>query len=1135
MTDMQPINRWVLYYEGRVVRPRPDLGLGFCPYLVDPPGAPQPPSPTMTVNYVGAEGMLVLSCPDGYAGNFQRVEPGYPAGVVFEDASSSYHLRPLPTGDGSFILGRADPSFPSGNNYLGYVVVLPGDHIPYDWLCLSLDVQPAQASRFTASGLDRASILDCVQVSLDANGMTFAGVDVTKADLSGSNLSGCDFRHVAGGSFGSCSVAGSHLQGASFSGLPMAGLQMSWSDCTGADFTGCDFTSMQTGGELPPVMASADLTGAVIPAGIPLGKTRDGVGSFAGALLANATLTGADLAGADLSGADLSGTGVSVFSPVFESSQGINDYDLLGEADRVIALDFDADAAHPKANYLVCYRPGRGACAILDRITDASGNVTFGHVYFQGDPGDGIGGYNLLDAADQMIAYDYDSTGNLGHLVCYRPGAGWISVIEKKTAADGTATFDKAWDSTSGIGGSAGCNLLNPADRIIAFDYEGTGHLDHLLCYRPGTGQIWILEKDSDVSGNVTFTAVFSSTDGIGGYPLTNAGDLIIAVGGANHGHLDHLLCYRPGSGTVLIAEKRTASNSAVTFASIFASSDGIGGCDLSNPGDQIIAFDYTGTGNPDHLLCYRPAAGMALTVTNGTISHSGTVWILKEGTDQQNHITFTPVYHKTTGIGGYDLSDPTDRVIAYDYAGTGAFRALVCYRPGTGTVWVIPGEPARPARLTADAAGHVCDLSGTDLSSAHFAGTELNGVDLSGATLVGTDFTGTDLTRATFSTPLIRSDDPSNPTVFAGCTLAFATLGLDWSYLDLTSAVVIALPGDLTGLAAVSAQLTGFNFDGLILDGANFASATLIDAHFSLAKIRQPAGGQAPSFKGAVMTGTVLSGAVLDQVSFHGAVLGGVTSDQAANFSSAWISNCDFSDANAYAVVFAGATLVGGNTLTGVLDLQESDFSGAYLPNTSFNGASLQGADFDGACMIGCDLTDAQLGPARSGAKVASLDSACLQAAVFLGVSFDRASLVNAAITGQGGMIQVSHYDEDGSLVGPEPLAWRPHDLPGGGSFTDGTVCPNTLTYKDNTAGGKTIAQMMEAPNPPTKWVPVGRLRLPRRSPANRVLSGILPGLSGRRSLFGRGAWPAAGPLGRIRQRLGQPWAHVGLSPGPC
>ena len=46
-------------------------------------------------------------------------------------------------------------------------------------------------------------------------------------------------------------------------------------------------------------------------------------------------------------------------------------------------------------------------------------------------------------------------------------------------------------------------------------------------------------------------------------------------------------------------------------------------------------------------------------------------------GSDQQNHITFTPVYHKTTGIGGNDLTDPADWVIAYDYAGTGAFGAL--------------------------------------------------------------------------------------------------------------------------------------------------------------------------------------------------------------------------------------------------------------------------------------------------------------------------------------------------------------------------------------------------------------------------------------------------------------------------
>lgn len=85
-----------------------------------------------------------------------------------------------------------------------------------------------------------------------------------------------------------------------------------------------------------------------------------------------------------------------------------------------------------------------------------------------------------------------------------------------------------------------------------------------------------------------------------------------------------------------------------------------------------------------------------------------------------------------------------------------------------------------------------------------------------------------------------------------------------------------------------------------------------------------------------------------------------------------------------------------------------------------------------------------------------------------------DSASLVNAAITDQNGQIQVSHYDEDGSLVGPEPVYWRAQSFPAAGSFTDDTVCPNNHTYKINVRNGATIAQMMKAQNPPTKWAPV-------------------------------------------------------------
>lgn len=36
---------------------------------------------------------------------------------------------------------------------------------------------------------------------------------------------------------------------------------------------------------------------------------------------------------------------------------------------------------------------------------------------------------------------------------------------------------------------------LDPADRAFAFDYHGSGKLDHLALYGPGTGTIWILRN----------------------------------------------------------------------------------------------------------------------------------------------------------------------------------------------------------------------------------------------------------------------------------------------------------------------------------------------------------------------------------------------------------------------------------------------------------------------------------------------------------------------------------------------------------------------------------------------------------------------------------------------------------------
>lgn len=58
----------------------------------------------------------------------------------------------------------------------------------------------------------------------------------------------------------------------------------------------------------------------------------------------------------------------------------------------------------------------------------------FAPVYAQGDPGGGIGGYDLKSAADQAFAFDYDSSGKLDHLALYRPGTGTIWILKKQEA-----------------------------------------------------------------------------------------------------------------------------------------------------------------------------------------------------------------------------------------------------------------------------------------------------------------------------------------------------------------------------------------------------------------------------------------------------------------------------------------------------------------------------------------------------------------------------------------------------------------------------------------------------------------------------------------------------------------------------
>lgn len=215
-------------------------------------------------------------------------------------------------------------------------------------------------------------------------------------------------------------------------------------------------------------------------------------------------------------------------------------------------------------------------------------------------------------------------------------------------------------DPGTGIGGF---DLKTTADRIFAFDYDHTGKLDHLVLYRPGTGILRILGNRD----GIFFPRYAQALYGIGGYDLKSPADLAFAYDFDQSGKLDHIVLYRPGTGTIWILK-----NSNGFFNPVYRQAEsGIGGYDLKSTADRAFAFDYEHSGKQDHLVFYRPGTGV--------------LWILSNAKG-----VFTPVQTGTRGIGGYDLRSGKDLIFAYDYESTGKLDHLVLYRPGTGAVWIL-------------------------------------------------------------------------------------------------------------------------------------------------------------------------------------------------------------------------------------------------------------------------------------------------------------------------------------------------------------------------------------------------------------------------------------------------------------
>jgi hypothetical protein len=323
-----------------------------------------------------------------------------------------------------------------------------------------------------------------------------------------------------------------------------------------------------------------------------------------------------------------------------------------------------ADRAFPfdytgsgKADHLCFYRPGTGTFWILRN----NFNGTFGAVYAQGDPGQGIGEYDLMSPADRAFAFDYDHSGRLDHIALYRPGTGTFWILKNENG-NFRAVYNQG-DPGNGIGGY---DLKSAADRAFAFDYDHSGKLDHVILYRPGTGTIWILKHEADHS----FRPVYQQGDpgnGIGGYDLKSPRDLAFAFDYEHSGRLDHIALYRPGTGTFWILQHKSDH----AFGQVYAQGDpgnGIGGFDLKSGADQAMAFDK------DKLILYRPGRGAFFLLKN------------ERGTFQPQYAVGDP----GPGVAGYDLRSPVDQAFSFDFNSTGKADHLVFIRPGTGTIWIF-------------------------------------------------------------------------------------------------------------------------------------------------------------------------------------------------------------------------------------------------------------------------------------------------------------------------------------------------------------------------------------------------------------------------------------------------------------
>jgi uncharacterized protein YjbI with pentapeptide repeats len=427
----------------------------------------------------------------------------------------------------------------------------------------------------------------------------------------------------------------------------------------------------------------------------------------------------------------------------------------------------------------------------------------------------------------------------------------------------------------------------------------------------------------------------------------------------------------------------------------------------LNFPPNQSGRFSLR---NADFSYCRFPAGG-ALQVVY--LDFTGATW-------HSANLQGTVIYNCSLRQADLSNCDLTGASVTSDIIGqfndlTGANLTDANLTNASFSGTPMPDSTLKNCNLTGT------NFTGTNISGANLVGSTFTGTNLSRAVAAGAVFTGADLTSVIasplpqfYTTPL-AAPSASNPrTTLAQCHLNQSLLGIDWSMLDLTDAVINGIPHDLSGLKASYLIAPKINLSNHILKNAVFDDADLTGANFSHSDLT------GASFARAKLTGAIFTQATLNGANLGAAQLGDLNGTNAADlsyanmrgtiFDHANLDHCNFNKAQWYGSVPLSPTGTDVQPASGAnASLQNATFANAVLSELHLNEAHLETADFANAVLVGAKLTGAW-------AQGAKFTEAHLQGADFTNAKLQGARLGGASVAFAHGVFL---FDLDGRYTG--------------------------------------------------------------------------------------------------------------------